>query len=432
MDSILFRNVRVIDGSGAPAFSAEVLVEGARICAVEPRVQADDDVRVVDGAGAVLMPGLVEAHSHLTFLDTPNLEGLGAVPVEEHLLRSLKNARKMLDQGFTACNSAAAAKPRLDVVLRNAINAGDFPGPRTLAASPELTVTGGLGDVNLMHMARTTFSIVCDGADEFRKTARQMVREGVDTLKINPSGDEFVPHARAYQTVMTEAEIDAVCEVGRAHGRRVAAHARSAGAVKLCVKHGVDVIYHATLSDDEALAALEGARERVFVAPTLGISWTTLYEAERFGISTQAAENMGMKHELEIAIGNMKKLLAAGVRVLPGGDYGFAWNPIGTNARDLEHFVRLLDMTPLQAIRAATQWGGQIMQREDLGQIRPGFLADLLLVDGDPSLDVRVLQDASRLVGIMKDGVFHKDPRGWARPGDRAQGQRAAAAAGSR
>lgn len=410
MATTLFRNVKVIDGSGSAPFAGEVLVEGNRIKAVGTKVEGAAGARVVDGAGQVLMPGLVESHSHLTFLDTADLESLGYVPVEEHLLRSLKNAKKMLDQGFTSCNSAAAAKPRLDVVLRNAINAGDFPGPRTLAASPELTVSAGLGDVNLMHMQRTTFSIVCDGADEFRKTARLMVREGVDTLKINPSGDEFVPHARAAMTVMTEAEVEAVCEVGRAHGKRVAAHARSAGAVKLCVKHGVDVIYHATLCDDEALAALEGARDRVFVSPTLGVTVTTLYEAGRFGLTTEMAENMGMKRELDIAIGNMKKLIAAGVRVLPGGDYGFAWNPIGTNARDLDHFVKLLGLTPLQAIRAATQWGGQIMQREDLGLVRAGCLADLLLVDGDPSTDVTLLQDAQRLVGIMKDGVFHKDP----------------------
>jgi imidazolonepropionase-like amidohydrolase len=410
MATTLFRNVRIIDGSGAAPFAGEALVEGNRIRAVGPHVETPAGSRVVDGDGAVLMPGLIESHSHLTFLDTTTLEALGEVPVEEHLLRSLKNAKKMLDQGFTSCNSAAAAKPRLDVVLRNAIDSGDHPGPRTLAASPELTVSAGLGDVNLMHMQRSTFSIVCDGADEFRKAARVMVREGVDTLKINPSGDEFVPHSRAAMTVMTEAEIEAVCEVGRAHGKRVAAHARSAGSVKLCVKHGVDVIYHATLCDDEALAALAGARDRVFVSPTFGVTITTLYEAGRFGISTEMAENMGMKRELDIGVENMKQLIAAGVRVLPGGDYGFAWNPIGTNARDLEHFVKLLGMTPLQAIRAATLWGGQIMRREDLGQVRAGCLADLLLVDGDPSTDVTLLQDAGRLLAVMKDGVFHKNP----------------------
>ena len=268
MAKVLFKNVNVLDCSGAPAYAGQVLVEGNRIKAVAPQGSkiAGEGAQVVDGGGATLMPGLVESHSHLTFLDTPDLESLGFVPPEEHILRSVKNAKKMLDQGFTACNSAASAKARLDVVLRNAINAGDFPGPRTLAASPELATTAGLGDVRLMHMHRETFAIICDGAEEFRKTAREMVREGVDTLKINPSGDEFIPHARAHHTVMTEAEIAAVCDVAHAHGKRLAAHARSAESVKLSLKHGVAVIYHATLVDDEACAALEKAKDWCFVA----------------------------------------------------------------------------------------------------------------------------------------------------------------------
>jgi len=414
MAKVLFKNVNVLDCSGAPPFAGQVLVEGNRIKAVAPSgaTMASDGARVVDGAGATLMPGLIESHSHLTFLDTSDLESLGFTPPEEHTLLTAKNAKKMLDQGFTGCNSAASAKARLDVVIRNAINAGDIPGPRTLAATPELATTAGLGDVRLRHMHRETFAIVCDGADEFRKTAREMVREGVDTLKINPSGDEFVPHARAHHTVMTEAEIEAVCEVGRMHDKRVAAHARSAESVKICLKHCVKVIYHATLVDDEACAALEAAKDWVFVSPTLGITYTTLNEASKWGLTTQIAESMGVRRELDIAIKNMKELKKRGVRVLPGGDYGFAWNPIGTNARDIEHFVNLLGFSPMDAIMAATKLGGEIMMMgNELGQIKPGYLADILLVDGNPLANVSILQDASKLVAIMKDGEFHKNPQ---------------------
>jgi imidazolonepropionase-like amidohydrolase len=239
-----------------------------------------------------------------------------------------------------------------------------------------------------------------------------MVREGVDTLKINPSGDEFVPHARAHHTVMTEAEIDAVCEVARMHEKRVAAHARSADSVKTCVKHGVEVIYHATLIDDEACAALESAKDWVFVAPTLGITYTTLNEAGKWGLTTEIAESMGMRRELDIAIKNMKELKKRGVRVLPGGDYGFAWNPNGANARDIEHFVNLLGFSPMEAILAATKHGGEIMRMGgELGQIKPGYLADLILVDGNPLANVKILQDADKLLAIMKDGAFHKAPQ---------------------
>jgi imidazolonepropionase-like amidohydrolase len=263
-----------------------------------------------------------------------------------------------------------------------------------------------------MHMRRETFAIICDGAEEFRKTAREMVREGVDTLKFNPSGDEFIPHARAHHTVMTEAEIAAVCDVAHAHGKRLAAHARSAESVKLCLKHGVAVIYHATLADDEACAALEKAKDWCFVAPTLGISYTTLNEAAKWGITTQIAESLGIRRELDTACKNMKELKKRGVRVLPGGDYGFAWNPIGTNARDIEHFVNLLGFSPMDAILSATKLGGEIMMAgNEMGQIKPGYLADMILVDGNPVANVKILQDATKLLAIMKDGQFHKEPQ---------------------
>ncbi|GAB4166906.1 MAG: amidohydrolase family protein [Thalassobaculales bacterium] len=411
MTDTIFANARIIDGSGAAAYAGHVRVSGERIAAVSRTPLPAGGARVVDCAGRTLMPGLIEAHGHPSFGDTASLEALGEIPPEEHTLLAVRNARKLLDQGFTSLNSAAAAKPRLDVVLRNAIAAGHFPGPRMLAASPEMTVTGGLGDVRLRHLHRETFAIVCDGPEEFRRVSREMVREGVDTLKINPSGDEFVPVARAHQTVMTEAEIAAVCEEAMARGKRVAAHARSAGSVKLCLKHGVEIIFHATLADDEALAALEAARGRVFVAPTIGITIATLYEAGPWGITTEAATAMGLKAELDSAIANMKALKRAGVRILPGGDYGFAWNPIGRNARDLEHFVTHLGFTPLEAIHAATALGGEIMMRgHELGQVKEGYLADLLLVDGDPSADISILQDAGRLAAIMQAGRFHKPP----------------------
>ena len=211
---------------------------------------------------------------------------------------------------------------------------------------------------------------------------------------------------------MTEAEIAAVCEVGYAHERRIAAHARSAESVKICLKHGVQIIYHATLVDDEACAALEAAKDWVFVAPTLGITYTTLNEAAKWGITSQVAESMGMRRELDIAVKNMKELKKRGVRVLPGGDYGFAWNPIGTNARDIEHFVNLLGFSPMDAILSATKLGGEIMMMgNELGQVKAGYLADLILVDGNPLASVKILQDADKLLAIMKDGAFHKVPQ---------------------
>ncbi len=279
MNATVFRNVSVLDCTGNPAFAGSVFVEGNRITAVVPASAplAVGDAWVVDGQGATLMPGLIEAHSHLSFTDFAQSVELGFIPPEEHTLRCAQNARRMLDAGFTSCFSAASAKPRLDVVLRNAIDSGDIPGPRTLAASPEMTVTSGLGDARLYHMYRENFAVVCNGAEEFRRFSREMVREGVDTLKMNVSGDDGVPASRADTTVMNEAEVEAVCDVAHAHGKRIAAHARSAEAVKMCLRHGVGVIYHATLLDDEAKAALEDAKDEVFVAP---VHRPPLYHAE--------------------------------------------------------------------------------------------------------------------------------------------------------
>ena len=424
MPNTVFTNARILDGTGDSSFSGEVRIDGNRIQQIssDGSQLSHDDADVIDCAGATLMPGLVEAHAHASFGNTATLEALGEVPIEEHTLMTMKHVKLLLDQGFTSINSAAAAKARLDVVIRNAINAGDIPGPRMLAASPELTPTSGLGDVNLRHMKRDSFAIVCDGPEEFRKVAREMVREGVDTLKINPSGDEFVPFAKARHTVMNDSEVAAVCEVAQSRDLRVAAHARSAEAVKMSLRHGCEIIYHATLMDNESLDLLEAAKDRIFVAPTIGIQITTLHEASDWGITTEVAEGLGMRRELEIGAESMKELHRRGVKVLPGGDYGFAWNPIGTNARDLEHFVNYLNFTPMEAIVAATKYGGQIMMMGDeLGLIKEGYLADLLIVDSDPVQDVSILQDSSRLLGIMKDGGFHK------RPSDQLAVQRQAA-----
>jgi imidazolonepropionase-like amidohydrolase len=412
MGRILLSNVNVLDCTGAMPYAGTVLVDGERIAQVwragaGPRV---DDAQNIDGRGATLMPGLIEPHSHITFTDCAQSVDMGFIPVEEHLLIALRNARTMLEAGFTSCFSAAAAKRRLDIALRNAIDAGQFPGPRTLAASPEMTVTGGLGDVRLPHLYRENFAVILDGADAFRRFAREMCRDGVDTLKINVSGDAGTPAAPADRTVMSEAEIQAVTDVAHDFHKRVAAHARSAEAVKRCLHYGVDVIYHATLLDEEALDMLEAARHRVFIAPTLGHLYATVHEAQAWGMTRELIRQRGLDEELEQGIASAKAMRARGLRLLPGGDYGFAWNPIGANARDIEHFVELLGLTAMEAILAATKQGGEIMGRaHELGQVKAGYLADLLLVEGDPLEDVAILQDRKRLRMVLKGGQVAVD-----------------------
>jgi len=156
---------------------------------------------------------------------------------------------------------------------------------------------------------------------------------------------------------------------------------------------------------------LEAQKDRIFVAPGLSVLIKLLYEGEPYGIDRKKARAMGYEEELEAASKSLTEMHRRGIRVLPGGDYGFAWAPHWTNAMDLQYFVKYCGMTPMETIVAATRHGGAIMMRpNELGQVREGFLADLLLVDGDPVADLSILLDPKRLLAVMKDGVFHKAP----------------------
>ncbi|MGQ0581686.1 MAG: amidohydrolase family protein [Reyranella sp.] len=406
---LLIEHATVWDGSGAAPFPGQVLVEGERIVAVAPATQtvaAAEGAERLDAGGKFLMPGLVEGHAHLSFVDTPRGTALGELPPEDHALLTMDAARKLLGAGFTSACSAAAAKIRLDVAVRDAIERGHTDGPRLLTASPELTVTGGLGDGRRLHLHQDSFGVAVDGPDEVRRMARLCLREGCDTIKLNISGDYGTESALAETTVMTDAEVAAGVEAAHTIGRRVAAHARASESVKRALRNGVDIIYHCDFADEEALDMLEAAKDRVFTGPAIGIVLARL-ESLRGDNSWQGQGFLErLKPLYEATCRTHNEMRKRGIRIVVGGDYGFAANPQGTNARDLEHFVTHLGFSPSEALQAATRTGGEIMKRgHELGQVRPGFLADLLLVDGDPLKDVRVLQDRKRLTMIMKGGV---------------------------
>jgi imidazolonepropionase-like amidohydrolase len=405
-DTTLFCNVNILDGTGAQPYRGDVLVRGNRIERIaragQTCISQDLAANIVDGGGqTTLMPGLCDAHTHITWNNGTNLHATTALPLEEHLLLTIDNARTYLDCGYTMCVGAASAKERLDVVIRDSINSGRIPGPRLLASGMEIATTG--ADVNP--------ALTADGVEEVRKTVRSVCKLGVDTVKLSMSGEQITGAALNHETFFTDAEVAVAVEEATRRGARVCAHARNQHSIKLCVKHGVNIIYHASYVDEEALDMLEAAKDRVFVAP--GLAWLimTCYHASDWGITPEAAEKMGYVDELENAIQSMKKMHERGIRVLPGGDYGFAWTPHGTYAKDLEYFVDLLGFTPMETILSATKLGGEILgDPENLGQLREGYFADLLLVDGNPLRDITVLQDRDNLLAIMKDGVFHKAP----------------------
>jgi imidazolonepropionase-like amidohydrolase len=412
---MLIDGAMVWNGTGSAPFPGKVLVDGDRIAAVAPQSEAlaADGAERIDAAGKFLMPGMVEGHSHLSFVDVARGTALGELPPEDHTLLAMDAARKLLGAGFTSACSAAAAKIRIDVALRNAIEDGLTDGPRLLAAGPELTVTGGLGDGRRLHLHQDSFGVAVDGADEMRRMVRLCLREGVDTIKINISGDFGTDSAPSEAAVMTDAEIGAAVEATHVIGRRVAAHARASDSVKRAVRHGVDIIYHCDYADEEALDLLEAAKDRIFTGPAIGIVLARL-ESVRGDNSVSGRRSYDrLKPLYEATCKVHNEMRKRGIRIVTGGDYGFAANPQGTNARDLEHFVTHFGFTPSEALQAATRTGGQIMKRgHELGLIEPGYLADLLLVDGDPLKDVRVLQDKKRFAFIMKDGVRYQPCEG--------------------
>ncbi|MGD0719686.1 MAG: amidohydrolase family protein [Roseiarcus sp.] len=416
---VVFTNVRILDGTGEYPYTGDVAVQGNRIKQVtkgSSRMNGGAGLggqTVIDGMGATLMPGLCDAHLHLSWNNAPGIDPIQMMPPEEHTLVTAEMAKLVLDSGFTMGCGAAAAKPRLDVVVRNAINKGMIPGPRYRAAGPEITTVGGLGDSAPSHIPHEglNLGIVVSGPEEVRRTVRTLIKYGVDSIKLNLSGEELTG-MKAEETPMAEEEVAMAVKEAKARGKTLAAHARSSGSVIQCVRHGIQNIYHASFADEQALDMLEAAKDRHFVAP--GLAWliNTARHAGEWGIKPGSPISLAYERELEHAVATARKMHRRGIRVLIGGDYGFAWTPQGTNAKDLETFVDLLGFSPMEAILAATKYGGQIMQMGDeLGMIKPGYLADMLLVDGDPIANIRVLQDKSRLLAIMKDGQFHKAPK---------------------
>lgn len=415
MKNKVFTNVNVFDGTNKKLYPAEVLISGNRIkfIAKGKGKISREGAEVFDGNGNTLMPGLVNTHSHITYNNGADLVQLACKPPEETILNAARNAKLMLEHGFTAMVGAASAKPRTEIVLRNEINAGLLPGPRLLACTPEYTVIGGLGDDNHWEYDQPSISIICPGPQEYRNSIRAMVREGVDMVKFNNSGDSFgFPRVvKSDCNPMTDEEVSAICDTAKGLGRRLSAHAHSDHSVKQCLEHGVEFIYHATYATDRTIEKILKSKTKHWVVPALGVRYNTTYEASDWGITTEVAAAIGMKRELEEGCKTMARMHKAGVKVLPFGDYGFAWIPHGTDTRDFEHFVNFMGFSPWEVLRAATAYGGEAWAGdtgEKLGQVAIGHLADLILIDGDPLKDITLFQDTDNILMVMKDGEFHK------------------------
>lgn len=401
MSSYLFVNARVFDGSGSPSEPAEVLVQDNRIVAVADHVPAElgAGAEVIDGAGATLMPGMVDGHTHLGFGSTVEYTSDRRESDEEKAMLIAHCGRVMLDHGFTSCYSGGNRMPEAEASARTAFASGWLPGPRLRSASWE----GSAGLVSPGHYDFPGIDNRESDPESIAMFVHAMADIGVDIVKLSLTGESAVVAGSSRVMQFTEEEVAAAAQAARERGVWLTAHAHSAEAVTLAVQHGIRAIYHATFADDDAIEALVEARDRVFVAPTPGIIFAHLNDEEH-----PPTEGMETQETLESISRVAPELHKRGVRLVIGGDYGFGFNPVGRNARDLRLFVEWFGLTPAEALRCATENGGAIMDIPDLGLVREGFLADLLLVEGDPTHDITLMEDPANFAMIMKDGRPHK------------------------
>ncbi|KAM0478843.1 hypothetical protein ACHAPX_004820 [Trichoderma viride] len=402
---IFFRDVNIFDSTGADPYLGNVLIEEERIQKVGTfDFTPDGDTLVIEGYGKkTLMSGLIDSHTHLSWNNSPTLDGLTNLPIEEHVLHTANSAKTYLDCGYTMCFGAASAQPRLDLVIKQAIKSGMIPGPRTLANCQEISTTGGAIIPSITRFA--------DGEDAMRRAVRDIISLGVDNIKLSMTGDYIHETMGSEETYYTLKETKAAVEEAHNRGKRVCAHARSAASVRLCALSGVDVIYHASFTDDETIDMLEKLKDRIFVAPAINFPWASSNGgATPYGLTPEMATKKGLTREVEVTCKVIKEMHKRGIRVLPGGDYGFAWAPHGTYAKDLAHFVNLFGYTPKETLLAATALGGDMMGHPDsLGKVQPGYYADVILVDGNPLDDIELFQDTSRLHTIVINGHVHKN-----------------------
>jgi len=401
-DRTLFRAPRVFDGSGTPPFRADVLVEADRIIAVGENISPTQraGARIVDGTGATLLPGLIDGHAHLGFGSTVEYRADRRETDEERALLVAHAGRVLLDHGFTSAYSGGNRLPRAEVAARTAFDRGWLPGPRLRAASWE--GSAGLVSPGVYEFPGTDGR--ASDPDSVASFVNDMADIGVDVVKLTLTGESALIAGTSRVMQFTEEEVAAAAGAAEKRGVWLTAHAHSAESVSMAVRHDIRAVYHCTYADEEALDALTAARDRVFVAPTPGIIYAHLTDP-----SAPPADMEEMRQTRASITRVAPELLARGVRMVIGGDYGFPFNPIGHNARDLQLFVEWFGFTPQQALRCATEYGGQLMgMGGELGLIRPGYLADLLLVDGDPLADIAILQDAGRLAAVMRGGRFHR------------------------
>lgn len=378
-----------------------IVIQGDKIVSVGPTesVAASASDRNIDLRSVTVLPGLIDAHTHLTFNPHFGYDSL-AISVPREALIGARNARVTLEAGITTVRNVGA-DGYADVALRDAINAGDVPGPRMLVSGPALGITGGHCDNDLLpYEYHATADGVADGVEAVQHKVREVIKYGADLIKVCATGGVLSrgddPNASQY----TLEEMKAIVADAHRLGRKVAAHAHGAQGVIWASEAGVDSVEHGHLMNDAAVAMLK--KNGTYLVPTLYLTdWQREHAAEA-NLPDFAKKKMEMVSQVGKA--NIKKAFEAGVKIGMGTDA--AVYPHGLNAHELAVYVSL-GMTPLQALQTATINDADLLGWSDkVGTLEPGKWADIIGVDGDPLQDITTLQYVKF---VMKGGEVVKN-----------------------
>ena len=407
--TLVIHNGQLIDGTGSRAIPDGVLViQDGRIAHAGPVAgapQPPPDAVRIDARGGTIMPGLVEAHFHPTYFNVAELADLDVkYPVEYVTLLAAANARLALECGYTAARSGGSLH-NIDVWLKKAIEEDLFPGPRLAASGREICGSGGLMDWNpdYLKIGMEGLILLVNGPVEARAAARKLIKDGVEWIKTYPTGDAASRHADHHSLCMTEEEMTAVVAEAHNYKVKVTGHCRANQGIKNALRAGFDTLEHGTFMDAEALDML--MVRNTPVVPALQFERASVEHGPEYKMSQEVID--GHQETLEAGAESARMILKAGGRLGMGGDYGFAWNPHGTYAKEISFFVKYVGFSPLDAIKCATKTGAEIMGHgQDFGTLEPGKLADVLVVDGDVLGDITLLEDRSRFLAVLQGGII--------------------------
>ena len=385
--------------SGKLLDNVVVTIKGGRIESVAAAGATPKGGNVIELANATLLPGLIDAHTHLTFDPNFGYQELG-VSIPKEALIGAKNARITLEAGFTTVRNVGASG-YTDVALRDAIHEGMLPGPRILASGPALSITGGHCDQNLLpYEWHAKSDGAADGIEGVQHKVREIIKYGADVIKICATGGVLSKGDDPRASQYTLDEMKAIVADAHRLGRKVAAHAHGAQGIAWAAEAGVDSIEHGSYIDDNAIKIMK--EHGTYLVPTQYLGDWMRENAARIGLPAMYAEKM--KTVSADMRQNIRKAFQSGVKVAFGTDA--AVYPHGLNAHEFAVYVKL-GMTPLQAIQTATVNAADLLGWSDrIGAIEAGKFADIVAVNGDPTKDVTVLENP---VFVMKGGVVYKN-----------------------